>query len=109
MRPLLSGTCMFGALAKSIFGSSNDRYVKSLGKTVEQIASFEPTISAMTDEELEAQTVRFRERLAQGETLDDLLHEAFATVREAANRTLGPHHHDVQMEGGVVGARKSGV
>src|SRR3546814_16097145 len=80
MRPLLSGTCMFGALAKSIYGSSNDRYVKSLGKTVEQIASFEPTISAMTDEELAAQTVRFRERLAQGETLDALLPEAFATV-----------------------------
>src|SRR3546814_10173826 len=96
MRPLLSGTCMFGALAKSIFGSSNDRYVKSLGKTVEQIASFEPTISAMTDEELAAQTVRFRERLAQGETLDDLLPEAFATVREAAKRTLGQRHYDVQ-------------
>ncbi|KEQ54859.1 preprotein translocase subunit SecA [Sphingobium chlorophenolicum] len=93
---------MFGALAKSIFGSSNDRYVKSLGKTVEQIASFEPTISAMTDEELVAQTVRFRERLAQGETLDDLLPEAFATVREAAKRTLGQRHYDVQMVGGIV-------
>ncbi|APL94158.1 protein translocase subunit SecA [Sphingobium sp. TA15] len=93
---------MFGALAKSIFGSSNDRYVKSLGKTVEQIASFEPTISAMTDEELAAQTVRFRERLAQGETLDDLLPEAFATVREAAKRTLGQRHYDVQMVGGIV-------
>ncbi|UZW56338.1 preprotein translocase subunit SecA [Sphingobium sp. JS3065] len=93
---------MFGALAKSIFGSSNDRYVKSLGKTVEQIASFEPTISAMTDEELAAQTVRFRERLAQGETLDGLLPEAFATVREAAKRTLGQRHYDVQMVGGIV-------
>ncbi|MCB4860098.1 MULTISPECIES: preprotein translocase subunit SecA [Sphingobium] len=93
---------MFGALAKSIFGSSNDRYVKSLGKTVEQIASFEPTISAMTDEELTAQTLRFRERLAQGETLDDLLPEAFATVREAARRTLGQRHYDVQMVGGIV-------
>ncbi|AMK23443.1 MULTISPECIES: preprotein translocase subunit SecA [unclassified Sphingobium] len=93
---------MFGALAKSIFGSSNDRYVKSLGKTVEQIASFEPTISAMTDEELTAQTVRFRERLAQGETLDSLLPEAFATVREAAKRTLGQRHYDVQMVGGIV-------
>ena len=93
---------MFGALAKSIFGSSNDRYVKSLGKTVEQIASFEPTISAMSDEELAAQTVRFRERLAQGETLDGLLPEAFATVREAAKRTLGQRHYDVQMVGGIV-------
>ncbi|KKW92614.1 preprotein translocase subunit SecA [Sphingobium chungbukense] len=93
---------MFGALAKSIFGSSNDRYVKSLGKTVEQIASFEPAISAMTDEELAVQTVRFRDRLAQGETLDDLLPEAFATVREAAKRTLGQRHYDVQMVGGIV-------
>ncbi|WP_176591125.1 preprotein translocase subunit SecA [Sphingobium sp. EM0848] len=93
---------MFGALAKSIFGSSNDRYVKSLGKTVERIASFESTISVMNDEELTAQTVRFRERLAQGETLDDLLPEAFATVREAAKRTLGQRHYDVQMVGGIV-------
>ncbi|WP_150291321.1 preprotein translocase subunit SecA [Sphingobium estronivorans] len=93
---------MFGALAKSIFGSSNDRYVKSLGKAVERIASFEPTISAMSDQELTAQTVRFRDRLAQGETLDDLLPEAFATVREAAKRTLGQRHYDVQMVGGIV-------
>ncbi|KFG88760.1 Preprotein translocase subunit SecA [Sphingobium herbicidovorans NBRC 16415] len=93
---------MFGALAKSVFGSSNDRYVKSLGKIVERIASFEPAISAMSDEDLSAQTVRFRERLAQGETLDDLLPEAFATVREAAKRTLGQRHYDVQMVGGIV-------
>jgi preprotein translocase subunit SecA len=87
---------MFGALAKSVFGSSNDRYVKSLGKIVDRIASFEPAISAMSDEELTAQTAKFRERLAQGETLDDLLPEAFATVREAAKRTLGQRHYDVQ-------------
>jgi preprotein translocase subunit SecA len=93
---------MFGALAKSVFGSSNDRYVKSLGKIVERIASFEPAISAMSDEDLSAQTVRFRERLGQGETLDDLLPEAFATVREAAKRTLGQRHYDVQMVGGIV-------
>ncbi|AMK17903.1 MULTISPECIES: preprotein translocase subunit SecA [Sphingobium] len=93
---------MFGALAKSVFGSSNDRYVKSLGKIVERIASFEPAISAMSDEDLSAQTVRFRDRLAQGETLDDLLPEAFATVREAAKRTLGQRHYDVQMVGGIV-------
>ena len=93
---------MFGALAKSVFGSSNDRYVKSLGKIVERIASFEPAISAMSDEDLSAQTVRFRERLGQGDTLDDLLPEAFATVREAAKRTLGQRHYDVQMVGGIV-------
>ncbi len=93
---------MLGALAKSLFGSSNDRYVKSLGKTVAQIAAFEPTISALTDEELTDQTRKFRERLAQGESLDDLLPEAFATVREAGKRVLGMRHFDVQMIGGIV-------
>ncbi len=93
---------MFGALAKSVFGSSNDRTVKSLRKTVENINSFEPTISAMSDEELKNQTVLFRQRLAEGQTLDDLLPEAFATVREAAKRTLGQRHYDVQMIGGIV-------
>ena len=93
---------MFGALAKTLFGSSNDRYVKTLRKTVDQINGFEPTISAMSDEELVAQTVKFRARLAEGETLDDLLPEVFATVREAAKRTLGQRHYDVQMIGGIV-------
>src|ERR1044071_9901413 len=93
---------MLGGLAKAIFGSSNDRYVRSLGKTVDKIASFEPTISAMTDDELANQTVIFRRRLEEGEELDDLLPEAFATVREAARRTLGQRHYDVQMIGGIV-------
>jgi preprotein translocase subunit SecA len=93
---------MFGAFAKTLFGSSNDRYVKSLGKIVERIASFEPTISAMSDEELQAQTVKFRAQLADGAKLDDLLPEAFATVREAAKRTIGQRHYDVQMIGGIV-------
>ncbi|MEC3911270.1 preprotein translocase subunit SecA [Sphingobium sp. CR2-8] len=93
---------MFGALAKSIFGSSNERYVKSLGRIVDQIASFEGAVQAMSDEELVGQTARFRERLAHGETLDDLLPEAFATVREAAVRVLGMRHFDVQMVGGIV-------
>jgi len=93
---------MFGALAKTIFGSSNDRYVKTLRKTVDQIAAFEPAISAMSDEELAGQTVRFRALLDEGKTLDDLLPEAFATVREAAKRTLGQRHYDVQMIGGMV-------
>jgi preprotein translocase subunit SecA len=92
---------MFAALAKSIFGSANDRYVKTLGKTVETINAFEPTISAMTDEELRGQTENFRRRLADGAKLDDLLPEAFATVREAAQRTLGQRHYDVQMIGGI--------
>jgi preprotein translocase subunit SecA len=93
---------MLGAVAKSLFGSSNDRYVKSLRRIVERINGFEPTISAMSDAELVDQTRRFRERLAGGASLDDLLPEAFATVREAAKRTLGQRHYDVQMIGGIV-------
>ncbi|HWJ71477.1 MAG TPA: preprotein translocase subunit SecA [Sphingobium sp.] len=93
---------MFGALAKSIFGSSNDRYVKSLRKVVDQIAAFEPTMEAMSDEELTGQTGKFRARLAEGTKLDDLLPEAFATVREAAKRVIGQRHYDVQMIGGIV-------
>jgi len=92
---------MIGSVAKAIFGSSNDRYVKSLRKIVDQINAFEPTISAMTDEELRHQTVIFRQRLADGQDLDDILPEAFATVREAAWRTLGQRHYDVQMIGGM--------
>ncbi|MEP6785402.1 MAG: preprotein translocase subunit SecA [Sphingomonadales bacterium] len=93
---------MLGGIAKAIFGSSNDRYVKSLSGVVAKIAGFEPTISAMTDTELANQTVLFRARLAEGETLDSLLPEAFATVREAAKRVLGQRHYDVQMVGGIV-------
>ena len=93
---------MLGAIAKSIFGSSNDRYVKSLNTIVEKIAGFEPALQALDDAALAAQTVKFREALAAGETLDALLPEAFATVREAARRVLGMRHFDVQMVGGVV-------
>ena len=93
---------MFAGLAKSLFGSSNDRYVKSLNPILAKIASFEPALQAMSDEELSAQTVKFRARLAEGEKLDDLLPEAFATVREAAHRVLGQRHYDVQMVGGIV-------
>ncbi|KIU29458.1 preprotein translocase subunit SecA [Sphingomonas melonis] len=93
---------MFGGLAKSIFGSSNDRYVKSLGSIVQKIAAFEPQLQALSDEELAGQTAKFREQLANGTKLDDLLPEAFATVREAAVRVLGMRHFDVQMIGGIV-------
>ncbi|RZF65822.1 preprotein translocase subunit SecA [Sphingomonas populi] len=93
---------MLGGLAKSLFGSSNERYVKSLGSIVNKINGFEPTISAMSDDQLAAQTVAFRERLGNGEALDSILPEAFATVREAAKRTLGQRHYDVQMVGGIV-------
>ena len=93
---------MIGAIAKAIFGSSNDRYVKSLDKIVKQIAAFEPTMSGLSDEDLSGQTAKFRLQLEEGKTLDDILPEAFATVREAAVRVLGMRHFDVQMIGGIV-------
>lgn len=93
---------MLGGLAKTLFGSSNERYVKSLGAIVQKINAFEPAISAMDDVTLANQTLLFRERLANGEKLDNILPEAFATVREAARRTLGQRHYDVQMIGGIV-------
>src|SRR5437588_8158883 len=92
---------MFAAVAKSIFGSANDRYVRSLGKYVDAVNAFEPDIQALTDDELRGQTELFRQRLAGGEKLDDILPEAFATVREAAIRTLGQRHYDVQLIGGI--------
>ena len=92
---------MLQSLAKSLFGSSNDRYVAKLRKIVDIINAFEPTISALNDEELARQTVLFRQRLEGGARIDDLLPEAFATVREAASRTLGQRHYDVQMIGGI--------
>jgi preprotein translocase subunit SecA len=93
---------MLGAVAKAIFGSSNDRYVKQVMKIVAKINALEESISALSDDDLKAQTQRFRDRLAAGETLDDILPEAFATVREASVRTLGMRHFDVQMVGGIV-------
>jgi preprotein translocase subunit SecA len=92
---------MIAGLAKSIFGSANDRYVRGLGKYVDAVNAFEPNISALSDDELRAQTDLFRQRLANGEKLDGLLPEAFATVREAAIRTLGQRHYDVQLIGGI--------
>ena len=88
-------------LAK-IFGSANERVVKKYLKIVEKINSLEPTYEAMSEDELKAQTQKFKDRLANGETLDDILPEAFATVREASKRTLGMRHFDVQMVGGIV-------
>jgi preprotein translocase subunit SecA len=93
---------MLGAVAKALFGSSNDRYVKQTMKIVDKINALEPEISALSDEDLKAQTQKFRDRLEAGETLDDILPEAFATVREASVRTLGMRHFDVQMVGGIV-------
>ena len=93
---------MLKALTKSLFGSSNDRYVKSMDKIVNQINALEEQLQALSDEELQAQTDKFREQLENGKTLDDILPEAFATVREASVRVLGMRHFDVQMVGGIV-------
>jgi preprotein translocase subunit SecA len=93
---------MFAGFAKNIFGSSNDRYVRSLKKTVDKINALEPAIQALSDEELKGQTPVLKARLAAGESLDDILPEAFATVRETAIRTLGQRHYDVQLIGGIV-------
>ena len=93
---------MFGAIAKAVLGSSNDRYVRSLEKVTAQINALEPQLETFSDDELKAQTAKFREQLAAGKTLDDILPEAFATVREASKRTLGMRHFDVQMVGGIV-------
>jgi preprotein translocase subunit SecA len=93
---------MIGAFARRLFGSANDRYIRSLGATVEEINALEPEVEKLSDEELAARTVTFRKRLADGESLDDVLPDAFATVREAAKRTLGQRHFDVQLMGGLV-------
>ena len=88
-------------IAKKIFGTENDRTLKKLRPLVEKINGLEPKFEAMTDDALRAQTQVYRDRLEAGETLDDLLPEAFATVREAAKRTLGQRHYDVQLIGGI--------
>ncbi|MFO1162081.1 MAG: preprotein translocase subunit SecA [Reyranellaceae bacterium] len=93
---------MLRAIARSLFGTANDRVVKSFDKPVAKINALEPEFVKLSDEQLRAKTTEFRERLAKGETLDDLLPEAFATVREAAKRTLGQRHFNVQLKGGMV-------
>ncbi|TGL26581.1 preprotein translocase subunit SecA, partial [Leptospira bourretii] len=92
---------MFQKILTILFGSKYERDLKRLNPIVDAINSFEPTIKAMDDEMLSAQTKKFKERLSSGETLDDILPEAFATVREVAYRTLGMRHFDVQMMGGI--------
>ncbi|CAO3405692.1 preprotein translocase subunit SecA [Azospirillum largimobile] len=93
---------MFGALARKIFGTANTRAVKALHKTVAQINALEPSVAALSDDQLKGRTDWLRDRLAKGETLDDILPDAFATVREAAKRVLGQRHFDVQLMGGMV-------
>src|SRR5687767_14857722 len=93
---------MIGALARKFFGSANDRRVKGYQSRVNAINALEPELAALSDEALKARTTEFRQQLADGKTLDDILVPAFATVREAAKRTLGQRHFDVQLIGGMV-------
>src|SRR3982075_3974339 len=93
---------MIGALARKFFSSANDRRVKRYQALVDAINALEPEIAALSDEALKARTGEFRKELADGKTLDDILVPAFATVREAAKRTLGQRHFDVQLIGGMV-------
>ncbi len=93
---------MIGALARKLFGSPNDRRVKGYAARVAAINALEPEVAALADDALKARTDAFRKEIAEGKTLDDLLVPAFATVREAAKRTLGQRHFDVQLIGGMV-------
>ena len=93
---------MVSNLLSKLFGSRNQRLLKRMDKTVARINALEPALKGLSDEQLRAKTVEFRARLAKGETVDDLLPEAFATVREAAVRVLEMRHFDVQMIGGMV-------
>ena len=93
---------MFVKLLTKMFGSRNDRLIKQMGKEVKKINALEPILEALSDEELKAKTVEFKERLTQEEALDKILPEAFAVVREASKRVFGMRHFDVQMIGGMV-------
>lgn len=92
---------LLNALQK-IFGSKNERELNRLQPLIRAINDLEPAISQLNDPQLQAKTVEFRERLGRGETIEDLLTEAFAVVREVARRTLGQRHFDVQLLGGIV-------
>jgi len=93
---------MLNALFTKLFGSRNDRVVKKMGRVVDRVNAFEDAFKALSDEELKAKTTELRQHFTDGKTLDDLLPEAFATVREASVRALGLRHYDVQLIGGIV-------
>ena len=93
---------MIANLLKAIFGTKNEREVKRIQKIVVKINALSDEYSSLSDEELKRKTAIFKERLQNGETLDDILVEAFATVREASSRVLGLRHYDVQLIGGIV-------
>src|ERR1700743_3387352 len=93
---------MFGAIARALFGTANDRLLKTLTPQLNDINALEPTLAALSDDELRARTPWLKERLEKGETVDDIMVDAFATVREAAKRVLGQRHFDTQLLGGLV-------
>src|SRR3954466_8144786 len=92
---------MLGTLLAKVFGTQNERELKQIRPLVEQINALEASIEVLSDEQLRAKTAEFRSRVADGATLDDLLPEAFAVVREAGRRALNMRHFDVQLIGGV--------
>ncbi|MBI3541506.1 MAG: preprotein translocase subunit SecA, partial [Deltaproteobacteria bacterium] len=93
---------MFKSLARKIFGSKNDRELKKIDPLIPLINALEKDLQALSDAELQNKTPQFKERISRGETLDSLLPEAFAVVREASRRVLGMRHFDVQLIGGTV-------
>src|SRR6058998_889522 len=93
---------MIGALARKLFGSSNERRIKSYMPRVEEINALEKELEALSDTALRARTDEFKKQVAEGKSLDDILVPAFATCREASKRTLGQRHFDVQLIGGMI-------
>lgn len=93
---------MFGAISKRLFGTAHDRFIKQMKPVVDAVNALEPELEQLDDDALRARTAWLKSRLKDGETLDDILADAYATVREAAKRTLGQRHFDVQIMGGVV-------
>ena len=85
-----------------IFGDSNEKYIKTLQPLVDTIGSFEPALQKLSDEDLAAKTEEFKQQLSAGKTLDDILPESFAVVREASRRVTGMRHYDVQLIGGLI-------
>src|SRR5471032_167276 len=93
---------MIGAVARKLFGSANERRIRSYQPRVDAISALEPELIALSDDELKARTAAFKQRVAEGTSLDDLLVPAFATVREVAKRVIGQRHFDMQMIGGMI-------
>src|SRR6266851_5140044 len=93
---------MLDTLLAKVVGTQNERELKRLRPIVAEVNAFEPAIKALSDDQLRGKTAEFRQRFANGETLDDLLPEAFAVVREAGRRVLNMRHFDVQLIGGAV-------